>query len=149
MHPFFRISKRQSSSRQAFCFFLSLVLYFSNGMGYGDWHSWDICPEGSFVTKFQNRVEKKLGRGMWADDTALNAIWMTCSDGTAIHSGKVSFGTWRSESSTSNSGFTGAALKVEGDQVIISFINHIKEILTSNCLSSKYTLKGFLHILRS
>ena len=77
---------------------------------WGTWGSMEYCPDGGFATSFSTRVEGKMGRK--GDDTALNAICLTCNTGGQVCSKKGGWGDWKS-SSTSNEGFYGADFSIE------------------------------------
>ena len=49
----------------------------------GEWGDWEECPHGEHVKGMQLRIEAKLTKG---DDTALNTIILTCTDGTKLTS---------------------------------------------------------------
>ena len=49
----------------------------------GEWGDWEECPPGEHVKGMQLRIEAKLTKG---DDTALNTIILTCTDGTKLTS---------------------------------------------------------------
>lgn len=90
------------------------------GEKYGSWKSWEHCPSGSWVVSFQTKVERDQGSGSihFTDDSALNAILMTCSDRlfTKISSGQGGWGEWRGESTMCRNGFSRFKLKIEEDQ---------------------------------
>ena len=50
---------------------------------FGEWGDWEECPHGEHVKGMQLRIEAKLTKG---DDTALNTIILTCTDGTKLTS---------------------------------------------------------------
>ena len=91
--------------------FLSLSVLTIKGE-WGEWYDWENCPSGSWVVRFQTRIEKSQGS---SDDTALNAILMTCSDRlfTQISSGQQSWGDWKDESPLCPNGFSKFKLKIE------------------------------------
>ena len=74
------------------------------------WGEWDDCPGQSYVVKFQTKVESWQGHG---DDSAVNAIKMTCSDGSTITSKEGPWGKWRDdESDECIAGFNKAKIKI-------------------------------------
>ncbi len=83
---------------------------------WGDWDTWDFCPQGTFAKGIAARVESTQGNG---DDTALNGVHLVCSDraGTS-ESSLVSLGTWGTWGSTQTCSefLVGAELKVEAPQ---------------------------------
>ncbi|XP_066913702.1 vitelline membrane outer layer protein 1-like [Clytia hemisphaerica] len=96
---------------QCLCANQDIIMYFW-GNTWGLWGHWDNCPQGHYVVKYQTKLEGPLGPG--GDDTSLNAIRMTCSDGTILKSREGPWGSWRTFSQTCHNGFYGASLKVEG-----------------------------------
>ena len=76
----------------------------------GWWEGWATCPDGTFATQFRQRVEAPCGG---CDDTAMNAIKMTCSDSSEITSYEGRWGSW-----SANKGcpryFDGYRIKSEG-----------------------------------
>merc|ERR1711990_286168 len=68
------------------------------GSNWGDWGSASFCPEGSWATGFQLKVEPDCGA--FCDDTALNAVKLFCADPDGTDRGEVtstvgSFGGWK------------------------------------------------------
>ncbi|CAF3358010.1 unnamed protein product, partial [Rotaria sp. Silwood2] len=61
---------------------------------FGDFRTYEYCPEGTWAYGFQQRVESDQGAG--SDDTALNAIRLYCrkKDGTGIESISSYDGAW-------------------------------------------------------
>ena len=55
----------------------------------GNWGHWDHCSEGHHVMGMNLRIEAKQGSG---DDTALNAIRLTCTDGEVLVSAEKQWG---------------------------------------------------------
>lgn len=78
--------------------------------GWGGWGSWKYCPNGHYVRAIQLRIESPDG-----DDTALNAIRLTCSDGTVLVSNEGPWGSWRTKV-WSNNYIIGVKLRTERGQ---------------------------------
>ena len=77
--------------------FFNLVLEYTHtgsftleGGFWGDWGPKELCSYPNFVTKMELKIERPGG-----DDTALNAIRLTCADGKTIQSSHEQWGTWR------------------------------------------------------
>ncbi|XP_045189853.1 vitelline membrane outer layer protein 1-like [Mercenaria mercenaria] len=101
------------------------ILKVTNAGRYGYWSNPQFCPPGTFASGFSMKIESNQFTG---DDTALNAIRLTCSDdsghaqlGYQITSGEGPFGSW-SKTETCNQQFhasnflVGFALQVEAPQ---------------------------------
>jgi hypothetical protein len=89
-----------------------------NGGSWGNWTNVQYCPEGSWASRFSQRVESPQGA---ADDTALNAITLYCANrnGDQVatltpHSGY--WGSWASNGCSKGAHLTEFRLKVEGSQ---------------------------------
>merc|ERR1711953_103663 len=70
------------------------------GSNWGDWGSASFCPEGSWATGFQLKVEPDCGA--FCDDTALNGVKLFCASPDGTDNGEVtstvgSFGGWKGE----------------------------------------------------
>jgi len=68
------------------------------GSNWGDWGSASFCPEGSWATGFQLKVEPDCGA--FCDDTALNGVKLFCANPDGTDRGEVtstvgSFGGWK------------------------------------------------------
>jgi len=61
-----------------------LVISVSNGHKFGDWGPWQYCPDDNSAIGFGLKIQSPQGEN--ADDTALNAVRLKCSDGTFIYS---------------------------------------------------------------
>ena len=61
------------------------------------WGHWKVCPGNHYAKAIQLRVESPDG-----DDTALNAIRLTCSDGTVLASSEGPWGGWWNKVTSSN-----------------------------------------------
>ena len=79
---------------------------------WGDWASWEVCPEDSFVVSLKTKIHPSQGSG---DDTALNAIRLRCNDAdnTQITSGQARWGDWHDESANCGNGFYGGKIILE------------------------------------
>ena len=78
----------------------------------GWWEGWATCPDGTFATQFRQRVEAPCGS---CDDTAMNAIKMTCSDSSEITSYEGRWGSWSANKGCpSGRYFDGYRIKSEG-----------------------------------
>ncbi|XP_045182470.2 vitelline membrane outer layer protein 1-like [Mercenaria mercenaria] len=101
------------------------VLKVTNGGQYGYWSAAEYCPPGTFASGFSMKNEADQFNG---DDTALNAIKLTCTDtsghaqlGYQVTSGEGPFGSWsKEEKCQQQSGMhnflVGFSLQVEGPQ---------------------------------
>ena len=90
---------------------------------WGDWGSWRYCYGGNYATAMRVKIQEtsscdNTGGGGFAgtcDDTAMNAIRLTCSDGTELISKEGPWGTW-SNKVISADGIFGVTLRTEQDQ---------------------------------
>lgn len=85
---------------------------------YGDWGTWKYCPEGSWVTGVNLKIENSQGGG---DDTALNGIELTCDNMKGEHvdwirSSEGPWGYYRGVKYCSTGFMTGFELRSESDQ---------------------------------
>merc|ERR1712080_640109 len=77
------------------------------GSNWGDWGRLEFCPEGSWASGFQLKVEKDCGA--MCDDTALNGVRLFCTGVDGSDRGGVSslvggFGSWAHTHSCSSFG---------------------------------------------
>ena len=80
---------------------------------WGNWGAIKKCRGSNYVVGVQQRIEAPIN----GDDTALNAIRFTCSDGEVLISAEQYWGGWWSKKSTpSNTYFTGIQLRSESNQ---------------------------------
>jgi Vitelline membrane outer layer protein I (VOMI) len=91
----------------------------SGGGAFGTWKDWEYCPQDSYASGFQLKVEGRQGSG---DDTGLNGIQLRCADRTGIQlatvtSGQSAWGAWSTWSSCTTGQFLAAySLLVEPPQ---------------------------------
>ena len=52
---------------------IAYILVLSYTDTWGDWHSWEYCPTGTWVVKFQTRVEYANGPGL-GNGTRVDAL---------------------------------------------------------------------------
>jgi len=92
-----------------------LTLEPSNGGTWGSWGTTEFCPDGSYVTGYQIKVEPPRGHD---DDTALNAIRLYCRDKNDVTTGSItssqqSWGTWQGKEECRSTFMKGFRLRVE------------------------------------
>ena len=61
---------------------------------WGDWGPWQECAPRHHVMGVQLRIER-WSVAPWHDNTALNAVRLTCSDGEVLVSEEGPWGDWR------------------------------------------------------
>ena len=81
---------------------------------WGDWGNREFCQKGGYAVGFGTKVEGKGG-----DDTAMNGLKLQCSDGDFITSAVQKWGSWNNAWNSCVSGYTGAKVRVEGQQGVI------------------------------
>ncbi len=79
---------------------------------WGKWRNFQSCGHGSYVNGFSNRVE---GNQKGGDDTAMNAIRMTCTNGRTLTPHGGLWGGW-GHSARCPGGYTGAQVRIERQQ---------------------------------
>ena len=76
----------------------------------GNWGHWDHCSEGHHVMGMRLKIESNQGRG---DDTALNAIRLTCTDGEELVSAEQKWGDWQDYTQSADRTITAVQLRSE------------------------------------
>ncbi|SFD40942.1 hypothetical protein [Pseudoalteromonas denitrificans] len=97
------------------------VIEATNATPWGVWGSPQFCESDQYVTGFKVKIESQQGDG---DDTALNAIQLTCESGgwnrtkKYISSSQSAWGTWSSLGACSGNDvrFNGYDFRVEAEQ---------------------------------
>ena len=79
---------------------------------WGNWGDYKMCASGQYVKGMQLRIEKNQGGG---DDSALNAIRLTCSDGVVLKSAEGWWGDWLDYTESENK-IVGVFLRSEKNQ---------------------------------
>ena len=85
---------------------------------YGDWGIQQFCQNGGYAVGFATKVEGDQGDGN-GDDTAMNGLKLQCSNGDFITSAEQVWGSWNNAWNSCVSGYTGAKVRVEGQQGVI------------------------------
>ena len=80
---------------------------------WGYWGAVKVCSPGHNVVGAQLRIEPKQG---WGDDTALNAIRFTCSNGMVLISAEGNWGDWRGYTKSHSNEFVGIRMRTESSQ---------------------------------
>jgi len=80
---------------------------------WGYWGAVRVCSPGHNVVGAQLRIEPKQG---WGDDTALNAIRFTCSNGMVLISAEQYWGDWRGYTKSRSNDFVGIRMRTEPKQ---------------------------------
>ena len=90
-------------------------IYPTNGGKWGDWSSAPTCANGKYINGFRLKVESNRSKG---DDTALNSVFVTCTDGASFElPNGGSWGTWgQTKTCSANSAVCGVSLRTEPDQ---------------------------------
>ena len=71
-------------------FLISVIRPWSKA-SWGDWGPWRECAPGHRVQGVQLKIE---ARSRWRDNSGLNAIRLTCSDGEVLVSAEGGYGDW-------------------------------------------------------
>ncbi|XP_062861110.1 vitelline membrane outer layer protein 1 homolog [Trichomycterus rosablanca] len=113
-----------------------LIISVDNGQKWGLWGPPEMCPQGTYATGFQLKVEAALGKG---DDTALNGIALQCTNSSKpkpvmISSTAGSWGYWGKKFSCPDGVLKAFSLRVEADQVLgdNTAVNNIRFLCTGN-----------------
>ena len=77
---------------------------------YGTWGDEKICDDGTYVKGVIVRTEEN--KGLWGDDSALNAIQLLCSNEKWIESAEGSEGSWVTE--YASDGLTAVSIRIDG-----------------------------------
>ena len=78
---------------------------------WGNWGDYKMCASGQYVKGMQLRIEARID----GDDTALNAIRLTCSDGVVLQSAEGWWGDWLNYTESENK-IVGVSLRSERSQ---------------------------------
>merc|ERR1719323_689513 len=95
-----------------------LLQYHWDSLADGSWGSMESCADdgrgnpGGFGTQLRVQFEGSQGGG---DDTAMNSLYLSCSNGGSIDSKRGFWGGWRTVG-TCSQGFNAIQLRVESDQ---------------------------------
>ena len=87
---------------------------------YGGWTEEMLCPAGTYVSGFRQRVEKDQGKG--GDDTALNAVSFRCRDSNGVYADDLIpwqglWGDWSGDVECNSGVFmTDVRMKIEQNQ---------------------------------
>ncbi|MCU0664548.1 MAG: hypothetical protein MUC50_19755, partial [Myxococcota bacterium] len=90
------------------------------GVGpFGNWTSWAMCPAGQYAIGYKMRVEPSLGSD--GDDTALNAVELTCANfdrtQTSLRSPHPGYwGIWQPEARCARGPMNGMQIRIEPRQ---------------------------------
>ena len=84
--------------------------YFNKHRDKGYWGLWKHCSEGHHVMGMRLKIEPSQGRG---DDTALNAIRLTCTDGEELVSAEKQWGDPQEYTQSADRTIVGVQLRSE------------------------------------